>query len=591
MTQWAFEGSRLWILVALAGGLSLYWRYRRSRREKPEAALWPATLAEGLAWLILLLFLLQPVFLRRTFQFHPPEILIAIDRSQSFRAGLALGLDSLVNASVKEIKRKAKEKGLQVTVWDFANGVRKSESHTPILDGQTRFTALAEAIAVQGTPFRSVILISDGHANPPRPLLEGEFQTPVFPLRLPLGPMLEVQPIAAEWLPSEKGSPERIRLTWMACGLGTRGMRTCLVREGKVAECWERSVDTVLSAWGQQEHELILSANRQSPSASAKPWVLVVTPIPAGGHSDNDTLPLARPDARAKVCWPDGVRSLDETAALRALAGDSVVVEVVSPEAACGDGVRAARWENLTLSARGGTPTWTIAAPIASGMTGPYRSWRYFGDTSSLRYSESGRHLLPPAMGRLSDISAGLYLPLVQDMAGCALEVGNGPQAGCMVGWLRPEATAKDTSPVAFLALPKTWDRLFREEGDPALSRRLAGLMKGSLDLAKLGRGENAFEGKAGFEQEGLLESHWLGLELPALAALAEQSGGKWCEWNQLHAQDTVTVSLPWLGHSTEEVGSPSEERHALRFTWPWFCGVAGLLAFAWFWRKRLFLG
>lgn len=587
MTQLAFEGSRLWLFVALAGGLSLFWRYRRDRKNKPEATLWPSVLAEGGAWLILTLFLLQPVVLRRTFRFHAPEILIAVDRSQSFLGGQTLGLDSLVNAGVEAIKRKAGEKDVQVRVWDFAGGVRKPDSKAPIQDGQTRFDALAEAIVVQGMPFRSVILISDGHANPKQQAMESDFQTPVFPLRLPLGRKIEAQPIAAEWIRRENARPEKIRVHWMPSGSGARGMRTCLIGDGKVAECWERSAEAALSAWGQQEHDLNLSASSRSLLANGKQWALTLIPIPTGGDEANDTLRLAHPEGalQARVCWPEDVRSLDETAALRALAAESLTV-IPSPVGdPCLGGIRAVRWDGL--ASKGGAASLRVAAPTATDPSGPYRNWRHFADTSSLSYAGQGRNLLPPAMGRLSDISGGLYLPLARDMAGCALEVGSGPQAGCLVGWLRSAPGAKDSGPVAFLALPKTWERLFREEGDAALWRRLVGLMKGSLELARLGQGGSEAAGTPA----PFAEMQWLGVDQPALTALAARSGGGWCDWSALNTSDTVSEVLPWLGRSSEEIGSPQQERLALRFGWPWFCAVVGLLAFAWFWRKRLFLG
>lgn len=575
-----FSGSPWWLLAWAFGIALIFWRAYLDR-QRGLTGLLPAYISEGLALTLLILVLLKPGVETQTYSFTRPKVILAVDASLSFDAGKTLALQDTVALGMQQVREALSERGLEVETWSFA---------------ERPLATLQEKLAMAGPEIMAAFYWGDGRDS----LGEGRYAKPFYPVRMGLGDMRDVQAEKASWL-REGETITGLLLQWMPIGLiGLQNQsgqshqsnkaeksiaagEACLHNGQQVLHCWPLQVDPLAltsTPWQVQstvlEMNAATAAQLKKEDSSKKSWNLIVRSLPDGRWIENDTLVLSAPKAQGKtLCWPKPVRTLDETAILRLLASDSIGLRFVEMGGACG--------EALKLE---------ILPPSAAR---PGAGYRYFEDTSSIRYSPEARRFLPPALGRLADLSAtGLWLPDESKVPNCLLAAVSQGQAGCLVGL---------TQESVFYALPSVWSRLFRETGDPALARRISHLSRGVVALAEMqsaqaGTGDTSGVGaiaKTGLGGGGETTSRHgemarLGIDIAKLGALAKSSGGSWLP-SARDLRDTVTFKFLQGNASRDEIGFTAKARKELPFSAWIFLLCAGLLFYAWYARSRRFAG
>jgi hypothetical protein len=592
-----FEGHWAWVLLWILGMGLLYARYLRDRSTKSWKAALPGSLAEACALSLLCFLLLQPVFLRDGFHFSKQEVWVVVDHSQSFDAGTGLGVEKQVDSSISTLEKEITLKGYQVRKWKFADKALEANQNGFLNVQYSSLNALAEAVGIQGNHLNSVVLFADGRENP-RPELAGlalheaNFRVPIYPIRFSLGDELDVQVESASWLSSESQViPYGLNLKWQRWSRQVSGLNSCLLLDSQSVRCWVVKTDTSVMAWGIQSDSLPLSLGQASAVLKAKSLILVTTPMPEGGKKNNDTLVLKRfqSDAKLQLCWPTEIRSLEETAALRLLTSDTLKIHFLAENKPCPEGIRILRWQGVPaahqVTAKTSQPLLRIVLPDLSPQE-PGPPWQYFSTKASLGYSPLGRRVLPPALGALGDISTdGLRLPRSSSLESCALQAIEGQDSGCILGWTRN----LDSTQTAQFSLPKIWSQLFREEGDAALSTRVRGLLLGAVSLAGMIVDRDSTSPPMALNETREMSKR--GLDVTVLSEVARRSGGDWILPNTRTLKDTVVQSIPWLKSTEKEMGKAETRRLAVGFDWVWFAAVVALLALAWFWRRRYFLG
>jgi hypothetical protein len=581
-----FAGSPWW-LVAWCIGIGLVFLRARADRRRGVGGLHLAYGAEVIALTLMVLVLLKPVSESRAYAFAKPKVWLAVDLSPSFAGGSTLGLADTVTSGLERAQATLVNLGFDVE--------RLNLSENPA-------SFLQQKLAAAGPEIAAVFYWGDGRDS----LAGGSFSAPFFPMRMGWGLVADVQGESAAWQ-GEADSVRALLLGWMPIGRVKDSLlraEACLLLSGERLQCWALMGEPSAQAWQVQWTELALNRSSKdrlrkahaSVGGDAGPWALVVRAQPKDGTPYNDTLALPGPGQKGKaVCWPKSVHSLDETAILRLLAASEFSVRFIGENEPCRDAVHAIR-SHGDKQTQGGSPSSSRAMPelasarlevLAPLSQRPAAGYSYFADTSSLSYSAQGRRLLPAALGRLSDISAGgLWLPTDSTVPQCLLQAHAQGRVGCLVGF---------NADAVFWALPWSWSRLFRESGDPALARRLGQLGQGVLALARL-RAAQAVSGGVGDAQGDMTsdqgEMSRLGLDVMRLGKWASTSGGAWMDAGRIgNLQDTVTLKkLTALGRNND-VGIANRIRKTFDFTWIVFAACAGLLFYAWFARSRRFAG